>query len=410
MRPIDPVSGFLQEFPVSYTLVDEAEMVLRLPGKAASGSEPEFVEKRLAPRKDFLPYFFSGSAAREAGLVFVGWGISAPEIGYDDYAGLDVRGQYVLCVQGSPNSSDPAFAPYNRHLVRQKTAREKGAAGLLYIQAAIVGSPNGEWQADFLPGVISTAVADTLFAERGLTNAQVTQSLRSFGRPLSFPLRARLRYTVRARHFDQAKGYNVVGWIPGSDPALRGEYLVIGGHLDHLGRHLGETYYGANDNASGSAVVLGLARALSRRARPLKRSVVFVLFGGEEMNLAGSRYFVDHPPAALKAFDAMFNFDMNGVGSGLACYHGAGAAELVAALRQADEGTKLLRQLDEATTPSGSDYAAFLLKKIPFLSFFSDNFEAKFHIPEDTCYQVNPDIMADIARVALRAAILRADR
>jgi Zn-dependent M28 family amino/carboxypeptidase len=177
-----------------------------------------------------------------------------------------------------------------------------------------------------------------------------------------------------------------------------------------LGRHLGETYYGANDNASGSAVVMGLAKAFSRLPKPPKRSVLFILFGGEEMNLAGSRFFVEHPPASLKAFDAMLNFDMNGVGAGLTCYFSTNGAELVATLKLADEKSRLLGELDEATTPSGSDYAAFLLKGIPFLSFFSNNFEGKYHIPEDTYYQVNPDIMADIARIAYRTAARWAER
>lgn len=410
LRPLDPASGFLQAFPIAYTLVDEAAMSLLLPDKASGAAGSPLSEKPLLPRKDFLPYFFSGSGEREAEVVFAGWGISAPETGYDDYSGVDVRGKFVVCVQGSPDNSNPAFIPHNRHLVRQKTARDKGAAGLFYVQTALVGSPNGDWQADFMPGVISTAVADLLLAEKGLTWAKTLEGLRTYGRPLSFPLKARIRYAVRSRHFEQAQGYNVVGWIPGSDPAKRGEFLVVGGHLDHLGRHLGETYLGANDNASGSAVVMGLAKAFSRLPRAPKRSVVFVLFGGEEMGLAGSRFFADHPPAELKAFDAMLNFDMNGVGSGLTCYFGAKADELVATLKRADETSRLLGELDEATTPSGSDYAAFLLKKVPFLSFFSNDFEAKFHIPEDTYYQVNPDIMADIARVAFRTAWLRADR
>lgn len=412
LRPLDPDSGHLQPFPVSYTLIDEAEMTLLLPGPAAEGAAAKLVEKPLRPRLDFLPYFFSGSGARETGVVFAGWGISAPEIGYDDYAGLDVRDKFVFCVQGSPDPADPSYIPYNRHLVRQKTARDKGAAGLFYIQTAIVGSPNGEWQAGFLPGVVSTAVADSLMGEKGLTWAKTLDAMKTFRRPLSFPLKARVRYAVRSRHFDPSTGYNVVGWLPGSDPAHRGEFLVIGGHLDHLGRHLGETYYGANDNASGSAVVLGLAKAFSHLSKRPKRSVIFVLFGGEEMTLAGSRHFVDHPPAALTTFDAMLNFDMNGVGAGLTCYHSPDGAELVATLKRADETSRLLGELDEArvTTPSGSDYAAFGLKKVPFLSFFSNNFEGQFHVPEDTFYRVNPDIMADIARVAFRTAYLRADR
>lgn len=410
LKPAYPGQGFLQPFPCAYTLVDSAEMTLLVPDKSAGEGASKAAERVLVPREDFLPYFFSGSGSVEVEAVFVGWGISAPELGYDDYAGIDVKGKFVFCFQGTPRPSDPAFGPHNRHLVRQKTAREKGAAGIFYIQTAIVGSTNGDWKADFFPGVVSESVGDTLLAERSVTSAAVRQALKTYARPLSFPLKTRVRYAVQSTHIEKATTFNVVGILPGSDPKLRGEFLVIGGHLDHLGRQLGKTYYGANDNASGSAVVLGLAKAFSLLPSRPKRSIVFVLFAGEEMGLAGSRFFVDNPPPSLKTFGAMFNFDMNGVGNGLTCYRSRNGAELVAALQRADQPTRLLGDLEEATTPSGSDYAAFLLKEIPFLSFFSNNFETKYHVPEDTYYQVNPDIMADIAGVAFRTAMLWADR
>ncbi len=411
LRPVDSKAGFVTPFPCAYTLIDAAEMTI-IPPPAAPGATERSGEKKLVTRKDFLPYFFSGAGSLEAEVVFAGWGISAPELGYDDYAGLDVKGKFVVCFQGAPPSMAKSLAPVNRHRVRQKTARAKGAAGIFYIQSELVGSTNGEWDTAFFPGLISSGTADLLFAERGMNSAKTLEALKAFERPLSFALKSKIRYRVEARHFDKATGYNVACYIPGSDPGLRGEVLVIGGHLDHLGRHLGEVYPGANDNASGSATVLGLARVFQKLPRHPKRTIIFVLFGGEEMGLLGSSHFVDHLPPFVTKVEAMFNFDMNGVGEGLTVYITPGADDLRDALNQADAKAKILRDVLEVNVknPSGSDYASFVLKDVPILSFFSNNFEAKYHVPEDTIDQINPKIMEALANEAFRTALLRADR
>jgi hypothetical protein len=409
LRPLENAPEYLLPFPCSYTLVDKAELTF-LPPAGADGLKP--AEKPLVLGQDFLPYFFSGSGRMEAEAVFAGWGISAPELGYDDYAGLDVRGKIVVCFQGAPPSRAAALAEPNRHRTRQKTARAKGAAGLLYIQSGVSSSPNGEWDPAFLPGVITMAAADRLFAERNTTAAVAREALRTYERPLSFAFKTRLRLAVESRHFDGAQGYDAVGFLPGSDPALRGEVLVVGGHLDHLGRHLGRTYAGAQDNASGSAVVLGLAKAFRALPKAPRRSIVFALFGGEEMNYLGSQALADGLPSWVKKVEAMFNFDMNGSGSGVTVYITPGAAALREALDRADAPAHILGDVLEINTrnPSGSDYVPFVLKGIPILSFFSNNFEARIHVPEDTIYQINPDMLADLANEAFRTIRILADR
>jgi hypothetical protein len=411
LRPLGSKEGYLQSYPSPYTLIDSAEMTLLVPEKPAEGPGG-LKEFKLDAGKDFLPLLFSDSGQAEAGLVFVGWGISAPELGYDDYAGLEVQGCFVLCFRGTPRPSDTRFQEYDEHRRRMKTAQEKGAVGLVYIYPEVSANPNGDWLAGFLPAEISEKTADLLLKEKGLTVVGLKEDLAAYQRPLSFPLQARLRAKVEARHFEQGQGANVVGWLEGSDPKLKSECLVFGAHFDHCGRHLNMLFPGADDNASGSATVMEIARAFAALNPRPRRSVLFALFGGEEMGLQGSRYFADHLPFPFKAVTAMFNFDMTGEGDG--AWGGASAEPvwLKQAIEEADGQVKILRGLRviRQVGVRSSDFAPFFVKGIPCASLGSNGPHLAYHQAGDTIYRINPDIMADIAKLAFLAGCSLADR
>jgi acetylornithine deacetylase/succinyl-diaminopimelate desuccinylase-like protein len=177
----------------------------------------------------------------------------------------------------------------------------------------------------------------------------------------------------------EASTHNVVAVLSGRDPALRDEYVVIGAHLDHLGRgtvgaldaRAGEVIRnGADDNASGTAAVMELARLFVRR--PAKRSIIFATFSGEELGLLGSQYFVEHPPVPLDRVSAMLNFDMVGrLTSEQLMVIGVGsAAEFPAIVDSANVAPKLqLRAVPEGM--GGSDHASFLMRGVPALHFFT---------------------------------------
>lgn len=412
LRPVDPKTGYLQPYPSPYTQVDKAELTLILPGdKAAPDGTPVAAETKLELLKDFLPLFFTDSGAATAGAVFAGWGISAPDLNYDDYAGVDVKGKFVLCFRGTPDGSE-RFEPYDQHRTRMATARDKGAAGLAYIYAEPASNPNGDRLAGFLPLQVSERAADLILKEKKTTSAELRKALTTFQRPLSFALGARLAYSVQARTDDAAVGYNVAGYVEGSDPALRREALVVGGHFDHTGLHCGILFPGANDNASGSAVVMELARAFARLDRKPRRSVVFVLFGGEEMGLQGSAFFADHLPAVFAKADGMFNFDMVGEGDGSSVMATANAAGAEAMLREADAHVGVLRRTGTIRHVGvrSSDFAPFFQNGVPCVSFFSNGPHLAYHLPGDSIYRINPDIMADIARLAFLTGCAWADR
>jgi hypothetical protein len=389
-------------------------MTLLLPEGVAGGEgKPAREESALEPNRDFLPLLYADSCRTEAGLVFAGWGISAPEFGYDDYAGLDVQGRFVLCFRGTPDPSDPRYEDHDQHRTRMATAHQKGALGIIYVYPEVTANPNGDWIAGFSSAEISEKVADKIFKEKGTTSADLTKVLGSIKRPLSFPLSAKLRYAVQSRHFPQAIGYNIIGIVEGSDPFLKKECIIYGAHFDHCGRHMGFVYPGADDNASGSATVMALARAFAGMSPKPKRSLVFILFGGEEMGLQGSTFLADHMPSRFTKVAAMFNFDMVGEGDGAWC----GVSPEPAAFKQTVEaadaaGTRLFKGvgLIRGVGVRSSDFAPFFLKGIPSASIGSNGPHLSYHQTGDTIYRINPDIMADIAKWALRAGYAWAQR
>ncbi len=412
LRPFSRENGYLQPYVSPYVIVDKAEMILLLQEKSAGAAEPAIKEIRLQPEKDFLPLLFSDSGDRTAELVFAGWGISAPELGYDDYAGVDVAGKFVLCFRGTPDSGDRRFESHDHHRFRMKTAKIKGALGLIYIYDEIASNPNGDWIEGFLPAEINTKVADMILQEKGLAAADLKKDLTTYKKPLSFPLKAKAHLKVESRFFPDGIGYNVVGVAPGSDPGLSKECLVVGGHFDHNGNHLGLLFPGADDNASGSAVVMEIAEAFASLAKKPGRTVIFVLFGGEEKGLMGSEYFVEHLPPGFDKVDTMFNFDMVGEGDRAGIGYSADFPELKALLEEADAHVKTLRGAYpiRGVGVRGSDHAPFFQKGIPCVSFHSNGPHLHYHQTGDTIYRINPDIMADIGRLAFLAALARADR
>jgi len=412
LKPVSAKDGYLQPYPSPFTIIDKAEMTVLLPeGPPDPAKASSYKEMKLVPEKDFLPLLYSASADRTAETVFAGWAISAPELGYDDYAGLDVKGKFVLCFRGTPDAN-PGYTHYDEHRTRMKAARDRGALGLVYVYDEIASNPNGDHLEDFTPAEISPKVMDAILKETGSTTADLKQALTTWKRPISFPLRAKIRLAVASRHFPEGIGYNVVGYIEGSDPKLRRECVVVGGHFDHTGAHMGLLFPGADDNASGSATSMEAGKALAALARKPKRSIVIALFGGEELGLQGSTWFADHVPGPFDKVAGMINFDMTGEGDGLWGAGPAEPAEFRKALEDADRSVKVLRGLGtiRGVGVRGSDFAPFFVKGIPAASFGSNGPHLAYHQTGDTIYRINPDIMADAAKLAMLAAFAWADR
>lgn len=397
LRALPEHPDYLQRFPVTVTSVESATMEL-LP--ADGNGEP----RRLEYFKDFLPLLYSGSGDVTAEVVFVGLGITAPEMGRDDYAGLDVKGKVVMTVRGAPKDGRD-WHTYNSHRARTTNARAHGAIGYLFAESA-GANPNG----GPIPGLpmagISEEMGNTILASSKLTLEHLHTVLEKGG-VASFVTGRKVHLAVRAKAALESEGANVVAVLPGSDPKLAGEYVVVGAHLDHCGGWP-VLLPGADDNASGSATVLEICRAAARlRPRP-QRSLVFVLFGGEEEGLLGSTFFVGHPPASLKRCVGVFNLDMEGVGSGAWVAGGKNFPDLFKLLEQARDrlevGVKLIAGRSEGE--ARSDHGPFQAAGIPAVSLFgASESHHGTHTPEDSIWWIAPKNMEAVGRIVLDAAV-----
>jgi hypothetical protein len=269
-----------------------------------------------------------------APLIFAGYGISTPELGYDDYAGVDAKGKVVVIVRGAPKKFSPTVALYNEDMLTiLQTAARHGAVGVLVAStkpdAKLVPQPKGVMSVlgpdgkvavsrNFstrqirMLGAVNAATFQRLFAGAAADTGRVLASLRT-DKPMSQPLPGTLQAQYRSTYKD-VDGYNVIGKIPGSDAKLKNEYVVHSAHLDHLGIGApveGDSLYnGAHDNASGVASVLEIGKVYSRLKEKPKRSVLLVLVAGEEMGLLGSGYFAKYPTVPKAQIVADVNTDM----------------------------------------------------------------------------------------------------
>jgi Peptidase family M28 len=272
----------------------------------------------------------------EAPVVFVGFGVSARERGYDDYAGADVRHKIVVTLHGAPaNFPSTIRAYYSDYLVKERTAVEHGAVGYMEMMmpedskrllwewvVPQIQMGNTVWlEKDGRPHngypelraylILSPSGAEKLFADSGKTLDQLFDTARA-GREQWFDLRvtARIR-TISA--LTSADSPNIIGEIPGSDPALRNQFVVYSAHVDHLGicpaKNGDNVCHGALDNASGTASLLEIAGAFAGLPKAPRRSVLFVFVTGEEMGLLGSDYFANLPTVPRKSIVADINID-----------------------------------------------------------------------------------------------------
>lgn len=274
----------------------------------------------------------------DAPLAFAGFGITAPELGYDDYARVDVRGKVVVLLSGAP----PTFPPdqrayYSSNLIKNRLAARNGAVGILTVRTP-VDERRGPWERSVLqsrlPGMrwldgngvpneshaelqlfatMSRSGARALFEGAPVPLARVFAAGDS-GRAQGFDLAGtRVRASTRTRHRRVASP-NVVGMIRGGDPALRGEYVVYTAHLDHLGVGApvrGDSIHnGAYDNATGTGALIEIAKAFAALPQRPRRSILFVAVTGEEKGLQGSDYFVHHPTVPAGSIVANINMDM----------------------------------------------------------------------------------------------------
>lgn len=359
--------------------------------------------------KDFTPLGFSEDAAlKDVPAVFGGFGITAPDLKWDDYAGLDVKGKAVFVYRDGPEGDDrrSPYALYYALRYKAMAAREHGAAALLVVGASDEDDDLSVLRTSSIAGSSGIPV---ISVKRSLLAPWLKESGKDFPDPKA-ARGADLRFEIPgvrlslAASLTREKGQadNVMGWLPASKPTS--ETVIVGAHYDHLGLGIegslapkpGGVHHGADDNASGVAGVIELARTFAA-APARQRNMLFMSFGGEELGALGSSHYVKNPALPLKDMAAMVNLDMIGrlredklvvTGSGT-------SASFKALLEKANtEGLKLSFNEDGY---GASDQGVFYAKEVPVLFFFTGAHE-QYHRPEDTADLINYDGEAKVLR------------
>ena len=416
---LKPVAGsYLQTFQVTtqMKIADDTRVAYSLEG----------VDHPLKLKEGFQVVGASGSGAFEGPVIFAGYGITAPEYNYDDYAGLDVKGKIVLIWRFEPQQNDEKskFAGRNetahsQFFTKGINARMHGAKAVILVNPSFNRSDDpldsfnqsaGQASIPFVQ--IRADLVDGWFKATGKSVKEVGEAIDKDLQPRSFAFPDTLKVSANIDlQREEHKTSNVTGYLPGKTD----EYIVIGAHYDHLGlgdNHslgkVGEIHHGADDNASGTAGVLELSHWFSKQPKQ-KRGILFMTFTGEELGLLGSGYYVGHPELPLEKCAAMINMDMIGrireskvylAGSGT----GANFKELIDGVK-AKYDFKV--DLSETAGYGSSDHTSFTTKQVPVLFFFS-GLHGDYHKPSDTWDKIDaPDaakLLDLVSDVALRLA------
>ena len=392
---------------------------------------------------DFMPLSFSRNGVVEGEVVFVGYGLTVPGemgVGYDSYAGIDVTDKIVVALRYVPEAVEPErrqqLNRYAGHRYKAMQARERGAKAFL-----VVAGPNSPNAGKLIPldvdnsladsGIIAASISDTvanaLFAPSGKELKEVQSGLDvenpHFVGQFALP-DVTIKITVSIEKVKKT-ARNVIGLLPPENPSPDAEYIVIGAHYDGLGYgetgslarkdEEGQIHNGADDNASGTAVVLELAARLSKMREahpvgglpgpdiekpsapePIKRGLLFALWSGEEIGIIGSSHFVENPVVPLEQLVAYLNFDMVGrLQNNSLILQGVGSSSAWPALIERQNvpvGFNLTLQADPYLP---TDVTAFYPKKVPVLNFFTGGHE-DYHRPTDDVETLNYEGMARV--------------
>lgn len=404
IRPAGDDGTYFQWFDMPYSAVHNAGAL-----SVEMGSGADRMVLSYSFPDDYYPGTNSDAGTVTGEVVYVGYGITAPELSWDDYAGVDVRGKIVVIDAGVPyagNAEDTtvAWVPYSYHQFKLDNAARHGAAGLLYIGKT--ANPNTSFNQGLVYCHIDAHVADHLFFGTGTTHQAAVQRMQAGMRPVSVPLGKTATITAETERHPTGRTANVVGLLEGSDPVHKNEVIIVGGHLDHVG-YLGEVFPGALDNASGVADILGAAKALAESPVRPKRSILFLFIGGEEAGLLGSTHYTLHPVFPREKTVVFFNLDMVGHGTGLSIGGGLTYPEIYRHFEAANEAY-LHRplQTSEARRSPGrprSDSVIFQRADFRTMSFGTtgrvEGMSTYYHDPRDTPDTLTPEIMEDVARL-----------
>ena len=327
LKPMGDNGTYLQKVPmVGITTLPESTMSIKTP--------KEQIPLRQLDDTVIMDESQNAVSDVNGDVLFMGYGITAPEFGWDDYAGTDVKGKILLMLVNEPPSTDPkyfngkALTYYGRWTYKYEHAAQMGAAGVILIHKTDMASygwgvVRSSWSGERsylrddknpklrLAAWVQLEIARKMAADAGKDLDQLIAAAQQKGfKPVPLPIQANAHVVSKVRPFESS---NVVGAVEGSSPSLKKQGVIITAHFDHLGirpEMKGDNIYnGALDNASGTAMLIEMARAASAASPKPKRSIIFAAVTGEEQGLLGSEYLAQHPPIPTRDISLNLNFD-----------------------------------------------------------------------------------------------------
>ncbi len=481
--PKEARTGYLQQVEMKELFDSDAKALVVVENRGG---------KRVTPLTLGVDYLYQSAKDEtlRAPVVFLGYGITEKELKYDDFKGLDLKGKWVMVLSDYPGMKNQD-SPFNKGAFKEKyssparsmrggdrlwTMKVKaleraGALGVLRVESypeergdlaksalraarlprddrpilprerrklSLLEGEEEETPWGRLPSLtLSRQSANILLASAGETADTLKARIDGSMKPSSFALPGVSLEVSQVSKARLVKSSNVLAFLEGSDPLLKEEVVVIGAHLDHLGKRGDYIYNGADDNGSGSTAVLAVARAMALNPVKPKRTILFALWTGEEEGLLGSSYYTLHPSFPLKKTVACLNLDMvsrewskeslAGIGrfmgenlpqetlakletSRFAVFSLFDSPDLLETLRVGNEAVGLqmmLRPTKESF--GGSDYAPFALKGIPWVFYFASMTE-DYHQPGDEVDKISPSLMEKITRLVYLTAFNLADK
>lgn len=402
IKPMGDTDTYLQYFDNAYTKVFNSGSVSYL-YKDETG---KIIEKEYSFPEEYYPGQNSGNGTIEGELVYVGFGITAPELGYDDYSGIDIKGKIVIFESGLPvdgnNTEIEKWVPYDYHQYKFKNAIAHGAKGWLYINK--LANPNTSYNKDIVYAHIGEEATNDIFNASGKNFKEIREEIVKNLKPKSFELKGKAKITANTKRYEDTKSCNVIGLIEGTYPTLKDEVIIIGAHHDGVG-NLGKLLPSALDNASGVVDIMAAARILAQSPVKPKRSIMFILFGGEECGLLGSTFYVNNPKFPKEKVVCMINLDMVGNGTGLALWGGDTYPEINKHFTEAN--THFIKRTMRTTeawpvkTRPRTDGAVFTMNGYKSFAIGTTNGvkPVYYHHPLDNVDALTPDIMVDVAKM-----------
>jgi len=406
LKPMGDNGTYLQSFPNPYTIVFVGGELSYLYRSKGARKKRNYIYE-----KEYYPGSNSGNGKFTAEVVYAGYGITAPELNYDDYKDLNVKEKIVLIEPEVPVSFEQnpeeykEWRPYAFYQYKIKMAVAHGAKGMLTNDLTV--NPDIDYVQDFMTAQVGETVLKDIFAGTGKIHQEVKTEISNTLTPQSF--RTRKVFTIEnfTEHHPKGIGYNVLGLIEGVDPGLKEEVIILGANLDHVG-FCYEVMPGANDNASGIAVLLGVAEALARSPVKPRRSVLMIGFGSKEQAFKGSQTYLEDPVYPKKKTVVYLNLSMVGCGDTL---HARGAEtypEQWKYISRANEESNQQAIFPEPHSNPGRpklDADIFLDKGIPSISFSAFGAPTYPRSTRDTVKTITPQIMEKLSKFLYEAVL-----